>query len=381
MTRSGNTTSASTVKAKTSGGTATGGGDYAVITEITLDFAAGETSKTVTVAVVGDTQPEPDQTFNLLLSAPAGAVLADTSGTATIRNDDGATYLAAENVVVAEGNSGSTAGTFTVTRYGNVTNASTVKAKIGGGTATAGTDYTATPETVLEFAASETSKTVSFTVIGDTGAEPNETFNLTLATPSAGTTLADTSATASIDDDDGTTAAPASTFFSVNSLSLNEGNAGSSPATFTVTRYGDTSQTQKVSYKTSGGTATAGSDYTAVLSGQVSFGAGETTQTVTVNVSGETAPEKDETLNLVLFGPPKGTALGDSSGTATIVNDDGAAYLAVSNAQVNEGNSGTTAVDVTVTRSGNTTSASTVKAKTSGGTATGGGDYTVITEI
>ena len=382
VTRSGDVSGTTTVTHKTSGGTATPGTDYTAILAGPLTFGPGETSKQVTVNVTGDTAPEKAETFSLTISGPPrGTLLGDSSGVGTILNDDDAAYLAAQNVVVTEGNSGSVAGSFTVTRSGNTSSGSTVKARVGGGTATAGVDYTAVAEQTLTFAPDETSRSVAFEVAGDTAAEPNETFNLTLSVPSVGTTVADASATVFIDDDDGTTAAPSSTFFSVSSLSLNEGNTATSPATFTVTRDGNSGAEQTVSYKTSGGTATANVDYTGVLSGQVTFGVGETTRTVTVDVAGETVPEKDETFNLVLFGQPKGTALGDASATATIVNDDGASYLAVSNAQVAEGSSGSSHVEVTVTRSGNTTSPATVKAKTGGGTATAGTDYTAITEV
>jgi hypothetical protein len=197
-----------------------------------------------------------------------------------------------------------------------------------------------------------------------------------LSGPSVGTTLADPAGTAYIDDDDGTTAAPKATFFAVDSLAIDEG-----PATFTVTRYGDTGAATSISYKTGGGTATAGADYTAVTSGTVSFGAGETSKPVIIDVVADTVPEKDETISLVLFAPPLGSVLGDSSGTATLLNDDGASFLAVVNTQAAEGNSGTSTFSVTVTRSGNTTSPATVKAKTSGGTATAGTDYTSITEV
>jgi hypothetical protein len=382
VTRSGTSSGTTTVTHKTSGGTATAGVDYTAVPASTLTFVPGETSKLVTVNVTGDTVPEKDETFSLMLSgASAGTVMGDPAGTATVRNDDGAAFLAVDNVVVAEGSAGTTTATFTVTRSGNTTSPASAKVKTSGGNATAGTDYVAVPEQPLELAAGETSKTVAVTVNGDVASEPNETFNVVLSAPAAGTTLADASGTGYIDDDDGTAAAPASTFFSIGNTWLEEGDATTSPATFTVTRSGSTSAAQTVSWKTSGGNATAGADYTPVLAGSVSFGIGETTKTVTVDVVADTVPEKDETMNVVLFGQPKGTVLGDASGTATILNDDGISYMAVSNLQAAEGNSGTTAFNVTVTRSGNTTSPATVKAKTSGGTATAGTDYTAITEV
>jgi len=88
VTRSGGT-GAFTVDYSTADGTATtAGGDY-VATSGTLSFAAGETSKQVSVTVNGDTAGEFNETFALNLANPTGfAVLSDSSGTGTIVNDD-----------------------------------------------------------------------------------------------------------------------------------------------------------------------------------------------------------------------------------------------------------------------------------------------------
>lgn len=57
-------------------------------TTMSLVFAPGETSKTVTVLVVGDTNPEPDETFFVNLSNPTGALIQRAQGIGTILNDD-----------------------------------------------------------------------------------------------------------------------------------------------------------------------------------------------------------------------------------------------------------------------------------------------------
>jgi tetratricopeptide (TPR) repeat protein len=53
-----------------------------------LTFAAGETSKPVTVLVNGDLTVEPNETFTVNLSGPSGATIADGTGVGTIVNDD-----------------------------------------------------------------------------------------------------------------------------------------------------------------------------------------------------------------------------------------------------------------------------------------------------
>jgi hypothetical protein len=378
VSRSGNASAPSTVKYKTSGGTATAGTDYSGPVPLTdLSFAAGETSKPVTVNVTGDNLPEMDETLTLVLSAPTGAVLGDSSGTATILNDDGAALLSVNSLSVDEGNAGNTPVTFTVTRSGNTNGSSTVTYKTSGGTAAAGADYAVVSPTPVTFAAGESSKTVTTNVVGDTTDEANETFNLVLSAP-VGATLADTSGTAYITDEDGSVTAPvAPTFVSVDDPILSEGNSGTT-ATFTVTRSGVTTGGSTVKYKTSGGTATAGVDYTAPApTASVNFAANELTKTVAIPIVGDNLPEKNETFNLVLSAPI-GATIADPTGTATILNDDGSAYVSVGNVSVAEGNSGTTPATFTITRSGNTNGSSTVSYRTSGGTALAPSDYAAV---
>ena len=83
-----------------------------------------------------------------------------------------------------------------------------------------------------------------------------------------------------------------------------------------------------VDYTTEDGTATAGSDYTAV-SGTLSFAAGETAKTVSVTVLDDVVNDEGETFKLVLSNP-SGARLGDAEGIATIHNSDPipAAWLA-----------------------------------------------------
>lgn len=87
------------------------------------------------------------------------------------------------DVAQAEGNSGTTQFSFTVTLSAASTSTVTVPYVTANGTATAGSDFTATSGT-LTFAPGETQKTVVVDVIGDTTLEANETFLVNLGTPS-----------------------------------------------------------------------------------------------------------------------------------------------------------------------------------------------------
>lgn len=204
VTRSANTNVAASVNYATSNGSATAGSDYTAASG-TLSFAAGETSKTFSVALLNDNVIEPDETVSLALSAPTGGATLGTPATSTltITNDDvaipGAFALSASSYSVNE-NQGSI--TITVNRTANTNVAASVNFATADGSATAGSDYT-TAKGTLSFAAGETSKTFSIPIINDTLVESNETVSLSLSAPTAGATLGNPStATLTIISDD-----------------------------------------------------------------------------------------------------------------------------------------------------------------------------------
>jgi hypothetical protein len=78
-----------TVSFQTADGTATTGGNDYVARSGTLTFAPGETTKTITVEVKGDSKREADETFYLGLSGLGGnALFTRKRGTGTVLNDD-----------------------------------------------------------------------------------------------------------------------------------------------------------------------------------------------------------------------------------------------------------------------------------------------------
>ena len=108
----------------------------------------------------------------------------------------------------------------------------------------------------------------------------------------------------------------------VANISLAEGDAGTTNATFTIVRSSGVGAAT-IDYTTANGSATAGSDYVAA-SGTVSFADGETSQTVTILVNGDTAFEAAETFFLNLSNPSN-VLLPSSQASATITNDDNGA--------------------------------------------------------
>jgi len=107
---------------------------------------------------------------------------------------------------------------------------------------------------------------------------------------------------------------------SIDNVSLNEGNSGTTAFNFTANLSAVSSQTVSVNFSTANGTAVAGQDY-AAASGTVIFVPGETSKNITVQVVGDTLVEPNETFTVNLSGTANAT-LANGQGTGTIFNDD-----------------------------------------------------------
>jgi hypothetical protein len=108
--------------------------------------------------------------------------------------------LSVAGASLAEGNAGTQSMSFTVTLGKATPLRVSVAYATADGTATAGSDYTATSGTLV-FAPGQTSKTVAVPILGDTAYEPDETFMLTLSNP-VNATLGTATATGRITSDD-----------------------------------------------------------------------------------------------------------------------------------------------------------------------------------
>ena len=184
-----------TVDYATADGSATAPADYAASSG-TLTFAPGETSKSVSVAVNGDTMDEHHETFFLNLSNPSNAGLAELRGIATILDNDALPTLSLSDASATEGDPAS----FTVTLSAPSGKTIVVNYSTADGTATALDDYWAASG-MLTFAPGETSHTLSAATTEDGDVEPTETFHLNLLSPT-NATLEDFLGTATVTDDD-----------------------------------------------------------------------------------------------------------------------------------------------------------------------------------
>ena len=300
----------------TQDGTALAGSDY-VAASGTLKFAAGETAKTVKVLLVNDTLQEGAEAFSLALSGLVGATALNPVGTAVIGANDAPVVskasMSIDDVVVGEQDDFAD---FVIRLDAPTSAPLTVDYSTLNSTAFAGNDYVAGSGT-LTFAAGETVKTVRVQLIDDAVAEGTEVFKMNLSNPSANATIARSSATATIIDNDAPSGMPQ---VSIGDLVVDEA-AGT--ANFVITFDRPSGSVVSIDYATQDGTALAGSDYVAA-SGTVKFAAGETAKTVKVLLFNDTLHESPETFSLKLSDLVGATTL-DPVGVATIDDNDAAA--------------------------------------------------------
>lgn len=364
LTRSLNLSSPTVVNLTTSG-TATSGVDYTGGVS-TVTIPSGATTATVAIDPVADTVVEPNETVILTVGAGSGyTVGAPASATGTILNDDVPTAsisVSPASVIEDSGNSL----VYTVTLDQPAFSAISINFNVGG-TASSGSDYAAV-SSPLSIAAGATTGTVTVTPTADNSVEANETVILTLAAGAGYILGSPASATGTIIDDD----QPA---LSITDVSLNEGNAGTTSFTFTVSLSapaGPGGVTFDIA--TANGTALAGSDYVAsTLIGQT-IPAGSSNATFTVLVLGDTLNEPNETF-FVNVTNVSGASVADGQGVGTIVNDDPLPTLSINDVSVYEGNAGATPATLTVALSAASGQTVTVNYATANGTAVAPTDY------
>ena len=331
--------SAITVDYATEDGSALAGSDYAATTG-TLTFNPGQTSKTITLSVVGDTMPEGHETFSVGLFNAVGATIVDPQGLGSIRNDD--TAITIMDVTQNEGAGGTTACNFMVmlSHASDLTVA--VDFATADGTASAPGDYASAGGT-LAFNPGEIVKSITINVVGDLIYEPTESFTVNLSN-AVNALVADGQAIGTISNDD---AQPA---IAINDVAMMEGNTGTTNFVFTVTLSNPSAQAVTVNYATANGTAMAPGDYTAA-SGTLTFNPGEVSKTITIAVVADTVFESNETFVINLSGA-SGATIADAQGQGTIQNDDvQQPSLSINDVTMMEGQAGITYFTFTVSLS------------------------------
>ena len=383
-----------TVTVGDTGDTATEGTDYTAVTAFPVTIAAGATSGTGTFefAVTDDMVVDVDETLTVSGTTTATTITSITSATLTIddiSSDPTSVILSLDMPSVTEGTlftpaTGpdvgptimTTSTVITVTAAypsGTLTPtmATTVAVTVTGGTATAGSstttgrDFDEVTGFNVTILANETSGTATFTlvVLADLLAEGPETVTV------AGTTTATeittiTPATLTITDDD---TVPADIFLNFTPTNVVEGSSGGTTTTtidVQAALFGSNvilSTDTVVTVSVAGGTATAGTDFTAVpgftiiIPAEMDSGTG----TFELEVNGDTLVEMNETLTVsgAATGFSVFTGFTPSAGELTIENDDAvptAIDLSLDTTSKTE-DSGTTSVTVTAAFSGSST--------------------------
>jgi hypothetical protein len=350
-------------------GTGTSGTDYTALSSITI--SAGSTTGTTTFTPTDDSVYEGNETAIIDISSVSGGSATESGTqqvTLTITEDDSAptVTLAAGASSIAE-NSGSSI-TLTATLSSATTSTVTVAFSVAG-TGTSGTDYTALSS--ITVAAGSTTGTTTFTPTDDSVYEGDETAVIDINSVTNGSESGTQQVTLTITENESvptvTLAAGAS------SITENSGSA----ITLTATLSGTTTSTVTVAFSVAG-TATSGTDYTALSS--ITVSAGSTTGTTTFTPTNDSSSEGNETAVIDISSVTNATESGTQQVTLTITDDESTPTVSLSASATsiaeNSGSSITLTATLSVAASADVTVAFSVA-----GTGTSGTDYTALSSI
>ena len=184
------------------GGTATNGGVDYTLTDGTLTFAPGETTKALSVPIIDDAQYESDETVTITMFNPQNATQSEPSlHTLTITDNDTRPSVGFESAAAACSENAGIAH-LNVVLSNPSSETITVAYAATGGTAEGNcVDYLLTPGT-LTFAPGETAKTIAVSLINDLVLDSDETIVVTLSEPQNATLGATLTETLTITDND-----------------------------------------------------------------------------------------------------------------------------------------------------------------------------------
>ncbi|QDU75664.1 Intracellular serine protease [Bremerella volcania] len=290
----------------------------------TVTFLAGEVTKTITIFVSGDPILEPDEQFEVhLTAATAGFSIATDSATGTILNDDASLSWAASSLSQFEGSTGPTLLTFELLRSGNLDQIVTADYTIAGsgsnpvtaddfGDSQPGTEF---PAGTVTFAVGEASKLISVSIFPDVVIEPDEEFSITLSNLTSGLGLLSGTAIGSILDDD------AALEIVATIANAAEGNLHA----FSIRRSGYLDTVQTVTWGVSEGNSNPAnaSDFAGIFpSGSVSFNPGQMSKLISFSSSIDSIAEPDEQFVVTLSSTSGDAQISGATASGTILNDD-----------------------------------------------------------
>ncbi len=352
-----------TIHYATSNGTASSGSDYTAVSG-DLAILAGETSGSISVPILNDSIYEGNETFTVTLSSPVNAELSTASTTVTVTDDENAPVISFDPLSITA-NESTAAVTLIATISVPCQNAVTAQYATANGSASSGTDYTAKSGT-LSFPANSATMALDITLLDDSIYEGDETFAVTLTSPSVGTLGA---ATASVTLSDNEPMPQLSLDKDVLTYDEDDGKAE-----LTVTLSGPTQYGAAIQVTTSDGTAQAGQDYTG-KSEIFTIPGGSTSGVIEIPIIDDNIYEgADESFTVTLSSPQRAT-LGQSKTTVYILDNDSIPEVGFASATFTQNeNAGTALLTVGLTHPSRTDI--TVNYATLDGTANAGTDYT-----
>ena len=139
------------------------------------------------------------------------------------------------------------------------------------------------------------SQQITVKIIGDKIDEENETFEMLLTNADNATLSAESEKTiVKIIDDD------SEPMLSINSVAITEGNSNEKDIRFTLMLSSISGKIVTLDYETISGTATAGEDFTAIDTAQITIPPRTSSVSLSIKVRGDTHPEADETFTVQL---------------------------------------------------------------------------------
>lgn len=267
-----------------------------------------------------------------------------------------------------------------VSRGGDLSAAVTASFTTTDDSAEAGLDYS-TPSGTVSFAVGAKEAIVNIPIADRAGFQDNRSFGIALTNPSTGATIvAHAAATVTILESD--PPPPGEIAFSAASYLLSSLNGSGNPNSLAVTINRTNGSAGAVSAEVSvtGGTLVNGTDYNTFTNPTVvNFADGQTSKTVTIQLKALIAAQLPGTIALGLANPAGGATLGAISAATINVVSAGIVSFGAATYQGVEDANGDTIVAISVSRTGGQTGAVSVIAAVTGGTATGGTDYTLPT--
>lgn len=313
-------------------GTAEAGSDYTAQSG-TLTFSAGQTVKTISVPVSGDTDIEPSEYFSLILTPDlfASTVIGNNSqgagGIGEILDDDANTVLPVVSVSPATGTE-SVSPEFDVYLDKASVGPVQISFRTISGSAIDGQDYAVSDGTLI-IPAGKTTATITIDSFTGTSGEVDENFTLEIFDPVNATLAGGTDAIRTT----GVIFEGSFVSLFVSDPLVIEGDTGSKDAQFEVRLSRPYESDLSFTYTTIDGSAKAGSDYTAV-SGTLTFLAGQTVANINVPITGDMDVENSEFFSFVVTPDIVSAAViangaREAGGIAQILDDDASSVLPV----------------------------------------------------